>query len=234
MDILVINGSPKGEKSNTLRITNAFLKGFPAGTHIETTHLKYMDISPCKGCFSCWSATPGRCVINDGMVPLYEKIHRADVIIESFPLYFFGMPSGMKAFTDRCLPFMMPYMGGRAEVNSFHEPREKSMLRKKFAVISSCGYVDANAMYPALIKQLDLICGEGRYTSIFCPEGEIFTAEKAARQREGYLADVTAAGEEFFSAGKISESTREKLAKPILSDKGFEAVTLAHWAAKSR
>lgn len=27
MNILVINGSPKGERSNTLRLTNAFLEG---------------------------------------------------------------------------------------------------------------------------------------------------------------------------------------------------------------
>ena len=100
MKVLVLNGSPKGEKSNTLNITKAFLDGFSADTEIEYITVKKETIKPCMGCFSCWSRTPGECVIKDDMQKIYEKINSADIIIESFPLYFFGMPSQMKALTD--------------------------------------------------------------------------------------------------------------------------------------
>ena len=86
MKVLVLNGSPKGEKSNTLNITKAFLDGFSADTEVEYITVKKETIKPCMGCFSCWSRTPGECVIKDDMQKIYEKINSADIIIESFPL----------------------------------------------------------------------------------------------------------------------------------------------------
>ncbi len=231
MKVLVINGSPKGEKSNTMNVTRAFLSGFPESVGIETVELHKLDIKPCLGCYSCWGKTNGRCVINDDMQALREKILSADIIIESFPLYFFGMPSKVKAMTDRCLPFMLPYLGGFSENRNicFHELREKILLNKKLVVISSCGYVDANAVYPALLRQYDLICGEGKYTAILCAQGELFISENAKRQRDGYLSDIKKAGEEFAEKLSLSEETKKRISKPILSPKGFETITSAHW-----
>ena len=226
MRVLVLNGSPKAERSNTLNITKAFLKGFPEGTEVEQVNLYKKDIKPCCGCFSCWSKTPGQCLFMEDII---EKIKAADIVFESFPLYFFGMPSQMKAMTDRCLPFMLPYMGNLVEDKnaSFHELRDESMHEKRLVVITTCGYVDEKPMYPALLKQLDLIAGEGGYTAILCPEGELFIAEKAKRQREGYLAEITKAGAEFAQNRCLSEETKKRIAKPILSPKGVETNTLA-------
>ena len=67
-------------------------------------------------------------------------------------------------------------------------------------------------MYPALLKQLDLIAGEGHYTVILCPEGELFIADKAKRQREGYLAEITRAGAEFAQNRALSEETKKRKA----------------------
>lgn len=236
MKILVINGSPKGEKSNTMNVTRAFLSGFPEGTEVEYAELQKLDIKPCMGCYSCWGKTDGRCVINDDMGELRGKILAADVIVESFPLYFFGMPSKVKMMTDRCLPFMLPYLGNVVEERNicFHELREKSLLEKKLVVISSCGYVDANTVYPALLKQFDLICGEGKYTAILCGQGELFISGNAKRQRDGYLNDVRKAGAEFAEKLCLSEETKRRIAKPILSPKGFETITSAHWEEKRK
>ena len=60
-------------------------------------------------------------------------------------------------------------------------------------------------------------------------EGELFIADKAKRQREGYLAEITRAGAEFAQNRALSEETKKRIAKPILSPKGFETITLAHW-----
>lgn len=230
MKVLILNGSPKVGRSNTLNITKAFVSGFPSDTEVELVDIYKSDIKPCLGCFSCWSKTPGECVIKDDMQEIYKKIEASDVIIESFPLYFFGMPSGVKAMTDRCLPFMLPYMGNIASGSaSFHELRNEAMHEKRLVVISTCGYVETAPMFPALLKEYDLICGEGGYTPIICSEGELFIAEKAKRQREGYLSDIKNAGAEFSQNLSLSDETMKKISVPMLSPKGFEAITLAHW-----
>lgn len=229
MKIILINASPRGEKSNTLNISRAFIKGFDTAEK-EEVNLSRLDIHPCMGCFSCWGKTAGQCVIRDDMDLLRLKIQMADIIIESFPLYFFGMPSQLKAMTDRCLPLMLPYGGGFDESGHilFHELRDRSMTEKKLVIISSCGYAAADAMYPALIKQLDLICGENGYTSILCPQGELFFSGMAERQRKAYLDTVTEAGREFSESFAVSAETQKKLKRPLLSPKGFEAVTKGH------
>lgn len=235
MNILVLNGSPRMERSNTLTVTNAFLEGFPSDCATETVHLSKLDIKPCLGCFSCWTKTPGQCVITDDMQELYRKIENADIIIESFPLYFFGMPSGFKAMVDRCLPFMKTYLGTEDEDgrSSFHQLRNEEMYNKKLVVISTCGYVVTEPMYPALLKQYDLVCGKGNYTAVLCSEGELFGYDGLAeRQKRGFLADVTKAGAEFAETGTLSEETSKKLSKPVLSPSGFEAIVRSHWGGE--
>lgn len=56
MNILVINGSPKGEKSNSYQLTKAFLRGIKgeaADAEIRERVVCQIDIKPCRGCFSC-------------------------------------------------------------------------------------------------------------------------------------------------------------------------------------
>lgn len=238
MNILVLNGSPRGERSNTLQLARAFVEGFSeaaADADVEIIHTSKLDIKPCLGCFSCWTKTPGQCVIQDEMQTLYKKIAAADVLVESFPLYFFGIPSGFKAVVDRCLPFMKTYLGtdDKDGHSSFHELRDAKMFDKKLVLISTCGYVDTAPMYPALLKQYDLICGEGNYTAILCPEGELFGYEGLAeRQKRGYLSDVKAAGAELAELGALSEKTRERLSGKVLSPSGYEAIVRSHWGGE--
>jgi multimeric flavodoxin WrbA len=68
MKILVFNGSPKREKSNTLHITRAFLDGRKEVAAHEIHRIDVVDkhIKFCHGCFSC-KYNGGRCVIDDDL-----------------------------------------------------------------------------------------------------------------------------------------------------------------------
>ena len=239
MKVLVINASPKLERSNTLNVTKAFVSGFPEGTEVEQVDIYSKDIKPCRGCFACWASNDGTCAIKDDMADIIAKIKAADVIIESFPLYFYGMPSQLKAMTDRCLALAEPYMGTKSDDGqTFNKMRDNSIFEKQLVVISSCGYVELEPVYPALLAQYDLICGgRDRYTTILCPMGEVFMTGKAKRQIRVYLDDVKKAGTEYCENNfKISSETIRKLQIPILSPEGFATLTGSHqneggWAA---
>lgn len=230
MKLLILNGSPKCDRSNTMRVTTAFAEGFPEGTEVETIDLYKKDIKPCLGCFSCWKSEDGKCAIRDDMEEIIASIKSADVIVQSYPLYFYGMPSQMKAMTDRCLQLVMPYMGDKSENGTtFNELRDPAMNEKHMVVISSCGYVEAEPVYPALLSQYDLICGKGNYTAILCPEGEIFVTGQAKRQQEVYLASIRDAGGEYAANFSLSDETLRKLSIPMLSPTSFGTITRAHW-----
>ena len=111
MNILVLNGSPKAQ-SDTFRLTDAFLKGIrKTGQHnITVIDVIKHNIAPCRGCFGCWQKTDGHCVINDDQNAILRKIIETDLIIISFPLYCYGLPSHLKAVIDRLIPLVQMKM----------------------------------------------------------------------------------------------------------------------------
>lgn len=230
MKVLVINGSPKGERSNTMWLTRAFVDGFPDTAEVKYITLREKDIHPCMGCFSCWTKTPGQCAVKDDMQEIYQDILEADIIIESFPLYFAGMPSRMRMMTERCLLFTKRYEGSPEDTfHSILEMEEHSLKDKKLVVISSCGYVSMDTMFEGLLKEYDLICGEGNFTSILCAQGELLQAGSRTRQVVNYLEEVKQAGQEYYANGQISEERSQSLMKQMVSPRTFEVLIKRYW-----
>lgn len=233
MHALVINGSPKGASSNTMWLTNAFVSGFPEEVTVKTVTLRDKDIHPCMGCFSCWTKTPGQCALKDDMQELYQDILEADIIIESFPLYFAGVPSRMRMMTERCLLFTKRYEGSPEDTfHSILEMEEHSLKGKKMVLISSCGYVSMDTMFEALLKEYDLICGSGNYTRILCAQGELLQAGSRTRQVVQYLEEVKKAGREFIETGAISKEQQEVLDRQMVSPRTFEVLIKRYWSER--
>ena len=99
MDVLVFLGSPR-KKGNSEILTHALLEGVrQAGGVPEIIRLCDLKISPCLSCGGCDKT--GKCVVEDDMIPLYEKIITIDKIIVSSPIFFYGVTAQTKAFIDR-------------------------------------------------------------------------------------------------------------------------------------
>lgn len=234
MKILAINGSPKGKRSNTWRLTSAFFEGITvkekssgsSPTEIETFNIGSLNIKPCLGCFSCWSKTPGECCIHDDMQGVIDKILWADVVVWSFPLYYFGLPGQLKTLIDRQLPMSLPFMC--TETESGGHPSRYDMSGKRTVVISTCGFYTAQGNYDCVTNLYDRLCGKGGYTAIFCGQGELFRVKELSERTDEYLSWVKKAGQEFASGG-ISGETRGKLDRNLFPRDVFEAMADASW-----
>lgn len=241
MKILVLNGSPKSSRSNTLRLTNAFLEGagWSASSDTEPTtdtiDLAKATIKPCTGCFACWNKTPGECVIHDDMTQILQKMLQADVIIWSFPLYFFSTPGGLKNLIDRQLPLSLPFMDRDTE-NGGHPPRY-DLTQQKHIVISTCGFWTTEGNYSAVRSMFDHMCGQDRYTLIACAQGDLFAIPELHARTDAYLDLVRQAGEEYATGGiggmgiaaKISDETSAQLARPLYPRATYETMADASW-----
>lgn len=117
MKILVFNGSPKKERSDTMRITRAFLGGMneAAPQEVQSINVADMHIEFCRGCFAC-KYNGGRCATDDDMREILEQMLASDLLLFSFPLYCCGMPAMLKNIIERTLPLSsmaMAEMNGR-------------------------------------------------------------------------------------------------------------------------
>lgn len=232
MKVLVLNGSPKGEKSNTYRLTKAFLEGLgEGGEGAETRELMVnrLNIRPCLGCFSCWNKTPGKCCLSDDMAEVIEAMLWADVTVWSFPLYYFSVPGPLKNLMDRQLPMVLPFMaedGG--ETGSGSHPARYDMSGKQTVVISTCGFYTAEGNYDGVRSLFDHLCGKDQYTALFCGQGELFRVPELNQRTEEYLGYVRQAGREFAQEG-ISQETWAKLNQLLFPRKVFEEMADASW-----
>lgn len=225
MNILVLNGSPKGENGNTMKLTRSFLDG--AGwSSAETINVAKIGIKSCLGCFACWNKTLGKCVLNDEMNEILAKLIAADIVIWSFPLYYFSVPGGLKNLIDRQLPLSLPFMAEGNE-SGIH-PARYDLSHQKHILISSCGFWTAKGNYDAVVPMFDHFCGKDNYAKIFCGQGELFRVPELKNRTDAYLEIVRRAGAEY-AAGGICAQTQAELAEPLYPRDVFEKMADASW-----
>jgi len=101
MKILAISGSSRDKNTNYMlwKVLEAIGNEHSA----ELLTLKDKNIEPCRNCKGCHKTF--RCVIQDDMQRIHERLKESEVILFGSPAYFDNVSSTMKLFMDRCLPF---------------------------------------------------------------------------------------------------------------------------------
>ena len=218
MKILVLNGSPK-KKSDTMVLTNAFLRGIEkTGSHeIFVMNISEMKISSCRGCFGCWQVKNKHCVIDDDQNRILDLYPEMDLIIWSFPLYCYGMPSHIKAVLDRTIPLnqmKMEIVDGRTR----HLPMV-DFSKIHTVVISGCGFPNYEHNFEGLSRQCDLCFGN--LTKIFVPETPLLNIPEAKPVTEPKVLAFENAGEEYAKNFSLSPETIENLQSLMISKEDY-------------
>ena len=214
MKILVLNGSPK-KKSDTFRMTEAFLKGMNRkGRHeIHAINIIEKKIAPCRGCFGCWQQGDGHCVIQDDQNGILDLYRDADLIIWSFPLYCYAMPSHMKAVLDRTIPLVRMAMVQEKDGTVRHEALA-DFSRMHTLVICGCGFPDWDGNFDGLRMMCRACFGN---PDIVCvPEAPLLNVPQAAVVADPLLSRFETAGEEYASSLALSPETIRALETPMI------------------
>lgn len=106
--VLGVVGSPR-RGGNTETIIDKILEGAKEeGAEVEKIILTDLEIKPCKGCDSC--RTTGKCIINDDMGMILNKMEQSATWVLGTPIYWWGPTAQFKAFIDR-------WHGGHLKIN---------------------------------------------------------------------------------------------------------------------
>ena len=222
MKILVFNGSPKKEKSDTMHITRAFLEGMCEagaqdihGINVIDSHIEY-----CRGCFSCMR-NGGNCMHDDDMKEILERITRSDLLIFSFPLYAYGMPAPMKAMVDRLLPLTTMEMQRVEE--SYRHVGQNDLSHLRFLMICGCGFPNSRNNFEPAVAQFKKMF-PANHTVITIPESPMFNAPEAEAVTVPRLESVKKAGKEYAGNLCITDELLKVISTPMISEDEYARI----------
>ncbi len=222
MKILVFNGSPKKEKSDTMHITRAFLDGMREAGEQDIHVINVIDrhIEYCRGCFSCMR-NGGNCIHDDDMKEILEKIPKSDLLVFSFPLYAYGMPAPMKAMIDRLLPLTTMQM--RRVGGSYRHAGQTDFSHLKFLMICGCGFPNSRNNFEPAVAQFKKMF-PANHTVITIPESPMFNVPEAEPVTVPRLELVKRTGKEYVKNYCIPDVLLGEIGTPMIPEDEYARI----------
>ncbi len=222
MKILVLNGSPKKEKSDTMHVTRAFLEGMNevSPQEVHTIHIVDKHIEYCAGCFACMR-NGGNCIHNDDMRGILEEILESDVLILNYPLYCYGMPAPLKALIDRTLP--LSSMAMQKVGDRYEHVGQADFSHLKYVMICGCGFPNSKHNFEPAVAQFKL-CFPNNHTIITVPESPMFNAPEAEVVTVPRLKLVKEAGRQYAKNGAIRDDLIAQITSPMIPETQYAQI----------
>jgi len=203
MNVICIDGSPKGKNSNTAIMLGSIMEPFMRESCITLT-LGDLNINHCTGCYSCWTKTPGICIINDDMKSSLEIIRTADFLIFGSPLYFNNISGTLKSFVDR-----LTALGGNP-----HQTKTENRQKVKIIMMSNCGFpvreqFDVVSLW---IKHFTNMLNGELVAEFYTTCGKMLTSENAADQEKAnkYKEYLRLCGKSIYENGALTQELLEQ------------------------
>lgn len=101
MHVIAFNGSPKSEGNtfHALKLVTDELE--LAGISTEIIHIGNKSFRGCIACGACIKNKNEKCIIDDEVNEIIQKMKKADGIIIGSPVYYASMAGTLKCFLDR-------------------------------------------------------------------------------------------------------------------------------------
>ena len=193
--ILLINGSPN-EKGCTYTALSE-IAGTLAKNHVESEIL-YLGKKPVAGCIACGKCfQTGRCVFDDKVNEVLEKLDEYNGIVVGSPVYYAGPAGQLCAFLDR-LFFCS----------------ERRMAGKLGAAVVSCRRGGASAAFDRLNKYFT-ICNMTVVGSQYWNQVHGFTPEDVRRDEEGLQTMRTLAQNIIWLLKSMEAGKRAGIEAPV-------------------
>jgi multimeric flavodoxin WrbA/putative sterol carrier protein len=218
MKVLALNSSPRtGSASKTELMLNHFVQGMrEAGADVEVVELRKKTVKNCIGCFTCWTKTPGVCIHKDDMSrELYPKWTESDLVVYATPLYHFLMNASMKAFIERTLPLLEPFLVSR-EGRTHHPMRGK---HPKMVFLSVAGFPESS-VFDELSFWVNSVYGKHGIVvaEIYRPLAEALTVPAFESKAKEIFEATVQAGREIVKSLAVSPETMERITQPLVED----------------
>jgi multimeric flavodoxin WrbA len=169
MKALILNGGGPAKPYGTIADRAASwlaARGIPAASFDLTA----MDIKPCRGCFACWTKTPGLCFQKDAMAEILLHLALADIVVWVTPIAYGGYGFHLKKALDRSIPVLLPFFVSLGD--EVHHPMRYG-TEARLAAIGVLPSADAESerIFDSLVRRnainmharpLPLILYEGR------------------------------------------------------------------------
>lgn len=213
MNVFAINSSARvGDVSKTEIMLNWLVEGLcEEKADVEVVNIHRKRINYCKGCFVCWTKTPGKCVYKDDMSnELLAKYLDCDLFIMATPLFHYTVNAKMKTFIERTLPMVQPFFKFKNGVTTHPLRNEPPPI----VVLSVAGFPEM-VVFDQLRSYIQFLYKDRLVNQIYRTACEMLGGKMQPKVMESIRQATIQGGRELATRKAITPETLAEITQPI-------------------